>query len=111
MIRFVHSRAASGQRRALVTRTLCARRRVGAHLHELSRWIVAQPLAELGRMARVAHRVVEGEACLRAVTPGHRGVQDCAWNRTVGARCASAIGLTSGLEKGEAVLELAALAV
>eukprot|EP00962_Isochrysis_galbana_P020829 scaffold6111_cov107-Isochrysis_galbana.AAC.9 len=49
------------KRSTFVARTLRARRRVGAHLYQFGRRIVAQPFAQLCGTARVAHGVVEGQ--------------------------------------------------
>ena len=58
-----------GERRALVPRPLGARRRVGAHLHELRRRVLAQALARARGAARVARGGVEGEPRLGGVAP------------------------------------------
>ena len=75
-----------GERRALVPRPLGARRRVGAHLHELRRRVLAQALARARGAARVARGVVEGEPRLGGVAPTDARVQRGARRATVGAR-------------------------
>jgi len=78
---------------AAVVGPLRARGRVGAHLYELGRRVVAQLLAQPRRAARVAHRVVEGEPRLGRVAPHDARVEDGARRRAVGTRCAGAVGL------------------
>ena len=75
-----------GERRALVPRPLGARRRVGAHLHELRRRVLAQALARARGAARVARGVVEGEPRLGGVAPTDARVQCGARRAAVGAR-------------------------
>jgi hypothetical protein len=94
------------ERRTFVLGALRARRRIGAHLHELGRGVVAQPLAQLGRAARVAHGVVEGEPRLRAVAPDHGGVQDRARSVAVRARRTRAVWLAGVREQLEAACDL-----
>jgi hypothetical protein len=96
------------ERRALVAGTLCPCRRVSAHLNQLGRRIVAQPLAHLDRAARVAHCVVEGQARLCLIAPDHRCVEGRARDLTVDTRRPCAVGLTSSLKQGEAPFELGA---
>ena len=45
--------------------------------------------------------------CLSLIAPDHGGVEDRARHRAARARRARAVGLASGLEQGEAALELA----
>ena len=75
-----------GERRALVPRPLGARRRVGAHLHELRRRVLAQALARARGAARVARGGVEGEPRLGGVAPTDARVQRGARRAAVGAR-------------------------
>ena len=76
----------SGELHTLVPWPLCARRRVGTHLHEFCRWVLAQPLARARRAARVARGVVEGEPSLGGVAPTDTRVQRGARRAAVGAR-------------------------